>query len=274
MSYRRESIEGVPEEIATLEGAVRTLTEEVTSHPVYQELDTLRWIRTFMESHAFAVWNFMSLLKALQLQLSCVSLPWLPRGDPVLRRLVNEIVLEEESDVTERGVMSHFELYRSAMTEAGADTAAIDAFLAHIRRRVPPAAALSLAGAPSGTRPFVLGDWRIIEAGDVVEIATTFAFGRELVIPEMFTSVRSVAEHHPDELSLLLDYLNRHIELDGEVHRPMALRMVAAVCGNDGEKWRRAERVAADALRRRLKLWDSVRSQWSESRDSAVELEV
>ena len=46
-------------------------------------------------------------------ELTCVRLPWRPRGDAQLRRFVNEIVLEEETDLMEDGVSygSHLELY-------------------------------------------------------------------------------------------------------------------------------------------------------------------
>jgi hypothetical protein len=68
------------------------------AHPVYHEIDRLEALRRFMEHHVFAVWDFMSLLKALQRQLSCVTVPWLPAVDPLGSRLVNEFVLAEESD--------------------------------------------------------------------------------------------------------------------------------------------------------------------------------
>jgi hypothetical protein len=100
-------------------------------HPIYQEIDRLDSLRLFMEHHVFAVWDFMSLLKALQRRLCCVEVPWLPALDPLGSRLVNEIVVAEESDEDGRGgFASHFELYHRAMTRSGANTAPIDGFLA------------------------------------------------------------------------------------------------------------------------------------------------
>jgi len=90
-------------------------------HPIYQRVDRPAAIRTFLESHVFAVWDFMSLLKRLQRDLTCVTLPWMPVGNPEVRFLINEIVCGEESDLGPEGRRSsHFELYHRAMREAGA----------------------------------------------------------------------------------------------------------------------------------------------------------
>ena len=90
-------------------------------HPLYNELQAnktsrapaLDLIRVFMFHHVWAVWDYFQLLKRLQLELTCVQLPWRPQADAQLRRFVNEIVLEEETDLMEDGVSygSHLELY-------------------------------------------------------------------------------------------------------------------------------------------------------------------
>ena len=53
-------------------------------------------------------------------ELTCVRLPWRPRADAQLRRFVNEIVLEEETDLMEDGVSygSHLELYLKVLDKA------------------------------------------------------------------------------------------------------------------------------------------------------------
>src|SRR5438105_4439544 len=63
------------------------------AHPIYQRVGSLSALRTFMTSHIFAVWDFMTLLKALQRRLTSTELPWLPPGDIDTARLINEIVL-------------------------------------------------------------------------------------------------------------------------------------------------------------------------------------
>ena len=125
------------------------LKAALLSHPVYQEIDRIESLRLFMEHHAFAVWDFMSLLKALQRRLCCVEVPWLPGMDPLGSRLVNEIVLAEESDDDGRGgFASHFELYHRAMTRCGANTAPIDEFLSELRQRKPISVAIQSPGIP------------------------------------------------------------------------------------------------------------------------------
>ncbi|NQW47316.1 MAG: DUF3050 domain-containing protein, partial [Planctomycetes bacterium] len=71
--------------------------ERLVRHRIYGLVNSAARLRRFMESHVFAVWDFQSLLKAMQQRLTCTSIPWVPTPDAEARRLVNEIVLDEES---------------------------------------------------------------------------------------------------------------------------------------------------------------------------------
>ena len=82
-----------------------------------------------MEHHIFAVWDFMSIVKALQIQLTCTETPWIPKGNSISARLINEIVLDEETDIDPSGeYSSHFEIYLMSMAEAGANIHTINQF--------------------------------------------------------------------------------------------------------------------------------------------------
>ena len=243
----------------SLEEAIKPARERVLTHPMYARLNTRAAIVAFMEHHVFAVWDFMSLLKSLQRALTCVTLPWTPSSGTGSRRLINEIVLVEESDAYDGGYLSHFEIYIRAMREAGADAGCIDRFIELLRagRTVPAALEEALVPAPSAR--FVNTTWRIVEHAPIHCQAAAFAFSREDLIPEMFQQVIAVrAEGHA--FDIFVEYLARHIQVDGEEHTPMAMQMLAQLCKNDEAKWKECIDTVNAALDARARLWDGVLS--------------
>ena len=230
------------------------------AHTVYRSLHSLADLREFMQHHVFAVWDFMSLLKALQRDLTCVAVPWVPRGNPATRRLINEIVLEEETDVDQQGQpASHFELYLRSMQECGADTQPVTDFLAALAAGSSVADALAQADVPATVRKFVLSTFEIINLGQPHATAAAFTFGREDVIPDMFRHlVSDLNARFPGQLDTFTYYLNRHIELDEEVHTPLAQQMVRELCGDSAERWQQAEEVAVRCMQARVELWNGI----------------
>ncbi len=211
-----------------------------------------------MESHIFAVWDFMSLLKALQMRLTCVSVPWMPTALPESRRFINEIVLGEESDEFEGRAISHFELYLEAMRSAGASTSGIAGLLAGLVAG-SVLGEIERAAIPAGAKAFVRETFGLIEQGELHRLAAAFTFGREDVIPEMFRSlVRDLDRASDGAFGTFIWYLERHIEVDGEDHGPLSLRMVADICGADERKWEEAGAAAEAALAARVALWDAI----------------
>ncbi|MPZ82076.1 MAG: DUF3050 domain-containing protein [Actinophytocola sp.] len=243
--------------IERLEKAVTEARDRVVQHPLYAGLDTHDAIVTFMEHHVFAVWDFMSLLTSLQRDLTCVTVPWIPTGPTGSRRLINDIVMVEESDELGDGFISHFELYVSGMREAGADTTAIDTLIDLLRGGAKVRDALVGAGVPAPSVNFAGTTWDIIENAPVHCQAAAFAFGREDLIPDMFTQVVSINERSK-KLGTFIDYLERHIEVDGEQHTPMAMQMVTDLCGDDEQKWQECADTVNTALAARAQLWDSI----------------
>jgi Protein of unknown function (DUF3050) len=243
--------------IDRLEQQIGAARDKVVSHPVYAALDNPEAIRVFLEHHAFAVWDFMSLLKTLQRSLTCVQVPWVPTGPTGSRRLINDIVLVEESDELRGGFISHFELYVAGMAEAGADTSVINGFIDLLRsgRSVPDA--LVEAKVPAPSAEFVSVTWHLIENAPVHCQAAAFAFGREDLIPDMFQQVITVNKE-VGGLDTFVDYLARHIEVDGEQHTPMAMQMLADLCGDDDAKWAECSDAIHLALAARARLWDGI----------------
>jgi hypothetical protein len=70
--------------------------------------------------------------------------------------------------------------------------------------------------------------------------------------------VKKLKAEAPDRMHRFLYYLERHIEVDGEDHGPLSLRLMDEVCGNDPKKWEEATRVSEQALQMRMQLWDGV----------------
>ncbi len=233
---------------------------QILRHPLYSRIKTLDDVRTFMEHHVFAVWDFMSLLTSLQRGLTCVEVPWVPVGDGGVRRLINEILLEEESDsAPDGGYTSHMELYLRGMRECGADTSRIDKLLSLIADRVPLKSALSESKIPEASRAFVETTLSIVSSGSMHRIAAAFTLGREKVIPDMFSKIISdLNVQFPGQFKTFQDYLSRHVELDKERHSPMGLQMLQTLCEDDPDKWREASETAKTALGARLSLWDGI----------------
>ena len=238
------------------------LLERLMSHPLYDELRDEESLRIFMQSHVFCVWDFQCLLKALQRIVTCVEVPWLPTADPEARRMVNEIVLDEESDEVPRGGhLSHFELYLQAMEECGADQGPIRVLLGDLRDGKHLREALARPELPHGVAAFVDTTMAIAECGEVHRIAAAFSYGREEIIPTMFQRlVNRLGEMAPERWSTFSFYLNRHIEHDAETHGPMARALVSRLCGNEESHWKEAEEVARQSLAARIRLWDDILS--------------
>jgi hypothetical protein len=246
--------------LTRLQQAIEPVRREVVDHRVYGELSGIERVRTFLNSHVYAVWDFMSLLKTLQRELTCVQVPWVPSGPTSSRRLINEIVLIEESDEFGEGYISHFELYLDGMDQAGAETGTVRSFLDLLRGGTPVLDAVREAGVPQGAADFVRTTWEIIDGAPVHCKAAAFAFGREDLIPEMFAQVVKIPDPE-GRLTLFKDYLVRHIEVDGEQHTPMAMQMLIDLCGDDTAKWSQCAETVRTALRARVGLWSSISAE-------------
>lgn len=234
--------------------------ERLIRHPIYGLVDTPERMKLFMETHIWAVWDFQSLLKSVQQQLSCVTVPWIPSPDAEARRLINEIVLDEESDELPNGSFaSHFELYLRSMESAGADTNPISRVIDRIRVGDPVSEVLLEPSVPAEAREFVNRSFSIIHSGNPHRIVAAFTYGREDIIPDMFRQVVvKLATYSPETWGQFRFYLERHIEHDDDRHGPVCRRIVATMCGNDPVRWAEASDTARHALEARITLWDAL----------------
>ena len=243
---------------------IKKLRKELATHPVYASVTDINDLTIFMQHHIYSVWDFMSLVKYLQNQIAPAQTPWLPFGDAQVQRFINDIVLEEESDEgipLEDGTTtytSHFNLYAQAMEEVKEGSSRL------IREFVSTVASDSLDIAketiqiPSPAKAFMETTFDFINSDKPHVVAAAFALGREHIIPEMFRALLDKMKISREQANVFHYYLDRHIELDGDHHGPMSLRMLDLLCEGNEAKILEAEEAALNAIRARIKFWDGV----------------
>jgi hypothetical protein len=249
--------------VQQLKSAIEPVRNNLLAHPVYSQIQDLQGLQRFSETHVFAVWDFMSLLKSLQIGLTSVTLPWVPVGNADTRYLINEIVLGEESDVDEAGNrISHFELYLKAMQQMGASTKVIETIIAQINAGIKVQDAIEAAQLPKQVKDFLQFTFDISFNAPLHVKAAVFTFGREDLIPSMFMKILDkIYADAPDKVSIFKYYIERHIEVDGDHHSHLALEMVNRLCGTDASKWEEATAASVKALALRIGLWDAIFEQ-------------
>jgi hypothetical protein len=249
--------------VEQLKSNIEPVRNTLLAHPVYSQIQDLHGLQRFSETHVFAVWDFMSLLKSLQIGLTSVTLPWVPVGNADTRYLINEIVLGEESDVDEAGNrISHFELYLKAMQQMGASTNVIETIIDQINTGIKVQDAIEGAQLPKQVKDFLKFTFDISFNAPLHVKAAVFTFGREDLIPSMFMKILDkIYVDAPDKVSIFKYYIERHIEIDGDHHSHLALDMVSRLCGSDASKWEEATVASVKALALRIGLWDAIFEQ-------------
>lgn len=239
--------------------AIDARKRALATHPIYAAIDSLPALRIFVAHHVACVWDFMSLLKSLQHDLAPATVPWQPPGDPEAARLINEIVLDEESDALpyRSGHASHFVWYTEAMEELGAELAPVRTFLAAMRRGQEALAAMRTAGMPDAARDFVAVTLSFLTEPLPVR-AAVFLHGREEVIPRMFLPLVETLRDQGVPCARFLGYLQRHIEVDGGAHGAHAAALLERLCRGAPVLQQRCEAAAEAALVARLRLWDAI----------------
>ena len=251
------------EHIKNVNAYIAVERNQLLVHPLYSKIKTIEDLQVFMQGHIYAVWDFMSLLKALQQKLTCTTIPWYPSKFPNTRYLINEIVVAEESDEYIDGRrLSHFEMYLDALHALGGDSHEINQFLEQVYAGSAVLQVIEDSDLHPNIKEFLAFTFDVIENGSAHEIAAAFTFGREDLIPDMFSSIlKEIQLNFPDSnLEKLLYYFERHIELDGDEHGPLAMKMIMELCGDDASKWKQVEEVSKLALEKRIKLWDAIDS--------------
>jgi len=247
-------------QIEKIKRTIEPLRQEIINHKVYSAIKDIDDLKVFMQFHVYAVWDFMSLLKTLQGNLTCTTVPWFPKGTADTRYLINEIVVGEESDEDLNGIRkSHFEIYLDAMKQCGADTSKIEAFTDVLKNTGDFNSAYLSSETPKEAKDFVDFTFKVIESGKDYLQSAIFTFGREDLIPDMFISIiNKIHKNFPEDISIFKYYIERHIEVDGNLHSHLALQMTANLCNDNEQYWKEAEESVVDSLKQRIELWNGI----------------
>ena len=232
--------------------------EELNSHKLFEKskIFSAEELKIFMEYHVYAVWDFMSIVKALQNRICPSKYPWVPNKYTKngIAHLINEIVFSEESDVDENGnYFSHFDLYILAMKDIGADSSQIIKFIKNFNNNeeVCPKA-------PKESLEFIKNTFNCIDTNKLSNIAAIFTYGRETTIPDMFSRILDKIDEKDHKLKNLRLYINRHIEVDSSRHGPLSIELFNYTCNQNQDIYDEAINYAVKAIDCRIKLWDGV----------------
>jgi hypothetical protein len=246
------------------------LRAALLDHPIYTQVASVADLRRFMEDHVFAVWDFMSLLKRLQQDMTCIRVPWFPADNAKAAPLINDIVIGEETDVGPDGsYVSHLALYLRAMRDIGASTRKFEKFRSLVFVGAPVEAALTQIGAPPHVQAFVAHTMTLANSGSTEEVLAAFFYGCEEIIPEMFRRFLGTlydAKHNNDRLRHFIYYIDRHIRLDGDSHGPKGRELLEDMVANSPHRDARAWRAACRSIEARIGLWNGTLHKLRNSR--------
>jgi len=245
----------------TLLEKINPLKQQLLNHDLYKYIETPDDLRIFTQHHVFEVWDSMSLVKCLQQKLTNINVPWTPRQSPKLTYFINDMVLAEESDVNLNGKrQSHFEMYLQAMEELKASTFDIHKFIEQVDHGTDIFLVISASELPEPVKSFLIFTFNTIYHEQLHQVAAAFVFGREELIPDTFCEILGeIEEKFPEEnISNLKYYFQRRLDIDRDIHRPMAIQLIEDICQNHSDLWQNVEEVAVNALHKRLNLWNGI----------------
>lgn len=237
---------------------VAQLQQRAVNHPILARLNSEEALARFMEFQVWCVWDFMVLTKAIQRGLDTGGQIWAPPANPEALRLINLILLSEETDIDEQGkTRSHLEIFVDAMKCAGADSRPIQRFIERLPYESDVLRLLSDVGAPRSATMFVKRTLADAAAPLATRVAS-FHFGRENLIPQMFIELARSPVWNSPKLAGMRWYIERHISLDTAEHSPLSLQLLKLVLGKDKHLWQEAEAAGVGAVRARIEYLDAI----------------
>ncbi len=237
------------------------LKDKLRNHSLYNNIKDVEDLKIFSSAHVYAVWDFMSLLKFLQIKLTSTSLPWFPSKNTTTAKLINEIVTGEETDEDQNAnPMSHFEMYIDSIQEFGLNTDEILNNISSLNKLETIEDDIDKLDIKEYVKNFLKFTFSVIKRGNVHEVASVFTFGREDLILICLSIIEGINAENND-LNKLVYYFKRHIEVDGDMHGPMSMEMLSYLCNNDVKKISESSSISKEALLARISLWDGIENE-------------
>lgn len=257
MSKTKESTE-----IEQIKEIIRPYRERLLCHEIYNNLESIDYLRNFLENQSFIVWNFIGLVKVLQHHLTCLEVPWVPSEHPNLRRTINQIVLEEESGIALHGTsLSHLEFFIRGMSKMGAKTNQIDLLLALIKKGDTLEECLEQLCISPALKSYLAYSFNVIRTKELHKIAGILAFSNIHLMPDFFHELYENPNLPKENISTLQFYFRRKQELEKNEYKIRSYQLVSELCGKDKEKWNNVRQVSINSLKHRIILWDAMLDQ-------------
>jgi hypothetical protein len=240
--------------------------DNLRNHELFYSVSTIEDLRIYMKYQVWCVWDFMALVKSIQLGIVPPAIIWTPPKDASLGAYIYEILLTEETDINETatGRSSHFETYLRAMDQVGADTTQILRFMELLSSGTPFLTAIQTIQIPTQAKSFV--QTTLSHAHSELHIAVAaFCLTREGIIPDMFTTFLGNFQLELN-ISTFKWYMNRHIVIDNDSHGPLSAKLFKTVVGTDPERLAEALDAALVALDARKALLDAILDEISSTK--------
>ncbi len=237
---------------------INEIKKNIINHPLFHMRFNNEQLSHFMSIHVYAVWSFMSIVKSLQKNLTPQSIPWTPNHSTQngMARFINEIIYTEESDeISKNTYLSHFEIYILAMRIIGVNTKPILSIVSHFKKNNYSRKYINSLNIPICAKHFINHDISIAKSRSLPKIVGVFCFGKETIIPFMFKQIIKAIPKRGN--SVLISYFDRHIEIDGERHGPLAKKIFSEVCKKKSASTL-AYLTAIEALKLRESMWDDI----------------
>ncbi len=239
---------------------VQPLRKQIVHHDIFQQLDSLEHLQLFMESHAFVVWEDLSIVRAFQKSKNKDFVPWALRENAAQMRSLYATLLLAEADLDMEGKpQNHLDLYIQAMEEVGANTSKIGLLMRYLEQGVPWVDAVSSLRINPRYKEGIIHLLRHLELAEAHHLYALFGFARLHQIPPLLEATAlDLAEQHPEHVATFVYYLEQARQYMCLQEDVLMAQMLTEQCGQDKEKWDSCTRLVAEVLQWRIKVLDSI----------------